>query len=275
MHLSHYDPAWIKRMDYCKPYDPQMARAVMRKAAEEGMNVLIVDVEDVVKFKSHPQLHRPYSVPLNTYRTLVKEAQAMGLTVVPKLNFARGDDMHNAWMHPFDELADINKYCSHAIQLILELTEGLNIRYFHIGMDEDDRDAETFAVTIKAIHDELARRHIRTLIWADVERRFARHQKFMTAYPVLPRDIILMPWGYAAKSSAAWIRKFTEEGFEVWGCCGENKKNVAMWLKDLNENGGKGLVATCWRPLIRKNKPHLIKTIETTLRVVRESEANG
>ena len=270
MHLTHYDPAWIKKMNYCKPYDQRVALEVMRKMADTGMDMLVLDVGDAVKFKAYPQLHRPYSVPLSTYRALVKQAQGMGLTVIPKLNFARGDDMHNAWMHPFDELVNIETYCRHAVQMILELSEGLNIRYFHIGMDEDDRDAETFANTIKEIHDELARRKIRTIIWADVERRFARHQKFLAAYPVLPRDIIMMPWGYLTKSSAAWIRKFNEEGFETWGCCGGDAENVRMWVKDLRENNGKGLLASCWQPLIRKNKAAFIKTIETVMRVVGE-----
>ena len=68
---------------------------------------------------------------------VLAHARARGLTVIPKLNFAKGVDLHNAWMSPYDEIPDTPPYFARAMQMVDELTKDLGIELVHIGLVAD------------------------------------------------------------------------------------------------------------------------------------------
>lgn len=251
MHLTHYDSVWIKRKHLEKRFSLKLAIALVDEMAWAGLNTLIVDVEDAVCYASHPELRRAYSAPMADYRRLAAYARAKGLTVIPKLNFAKGVDMHNAWMSPYDEIPDTPPYFEHALALIDELTKGLSIRFFHIGMDEDCRPPAHYLAVIRKLHRELAKRRLRTVMWADIGHSWTpiRNAKTRTVLPDLPRDIVMMPWTYDHRSQFRWARMLSRMGFEVWGGTGPTPENMRMWAADIAGAGGHGLVATLWAPL--------------------------
>ena len=252
MHLTHYDSVWIKRKHLEKRFSLKLALALVDEMARAGLNALIVDVEDAVRYESHPELRRAYSAPMADYRRLVAHARAKGLTVIPKLNFATGVDMHNAWMSPYDEIPDANaRYIEHAMQIVDELVHGLDLRHFHIGMDEDCRPTDMYRAVILKLRAALARRGLRTVMWADIGHAWTpiRNAKTKAVLPALPRDVVMMPWTYDLRSQVRWVRLLADLGFEVWGGTGPEPANMEMWGRDIRAGGGQGLVATLWVPL--------------------------
>lgn len=252
MHLTHYDSVWIKRKHLEQRFDLPLALELVDAMARAGLNTLILDVEDAVEYRTHPELRRAYTAPMADYRRLVRRAKARNLMVVPKLNFSKGVDMHNAWISPYDEIPDTNpRYFEHALQMVDELVEGLDLRYFHSGMDEDCRSPALYLAVIRKLHRELSKRHLRMVMWSDVGHSWTpvRNAKTRMVLPDLPRDIIMMPWTYDLRSQARWVSLLAKLGFEVWGGTGPGRDNIEMWREDILERGGHGLVGTLWLPL--------------------------
>ena len=76
IHVTHYDPVWHQRKACEKPFDVHLAYdASAAMAAETDMNLLIIDIADGVKCRSHPELKRHYSVPMGHLRRVVGRAR--------------------------------------------------------------------------------------------------------------------------------------------------------------------------------------------------------
>ena len=80
IHFSHYDPNWIQRKTKEERFDLRTGLKAEDAMAEVGMNLLVIDIEDGVVFKSHPELRRRYSVPIAQLETLAGAARSEGLT---------------------------------------------------------------------------------------------------------------------------------------------------------------------------------------------------
>ena len=61
LHITHYDPSWCKVKGREKPIDLDLACEIIDTMAVAGLNTLIIDCADGVKYKSHPKMARPYS----------------------------------------------------------------------------------------------------------------------------------------------------------------------------------------------------------------------
>jgi hypothetical protein len=278
MHLTHYDSEWIKRKHLEKRFDLKLALSLVDDMARAGLNTLILDVEDAVTYRTHPELQRAYTAPMADYRRIVAEARSRGLTVIPKLNFAKGVDMHNGWMSPYNEMPDTNRrYFEHALQIVDELIEGLDLRYFHIGMDEDCRSTALYLQVIRKLHRALAKRRLRTVMWADIGHSWTpiRNAKTRAVLPDLPRDIVMMPWTYDQRSQRRWVRMLADMGFEVWGGTGPDPANIAMWAEDIVRGGGHGLVATLWTPLDAEHTPAQRALVADSGRMFPRKEGSG
>lgn len=102
IHVTHIDPDWVKCKNTEEPFNLKVALDLLPLLAGYGMNTLIVDVEDGVEYKSHPEMKRHYSVPIAQMKTLADAARSHGVDVVPKLNWSKsGRNLHDMWMKPY------------------------------------------------------------------------------------------------------------------------------------------------------------------------------
>ena len=53
-------------------FDLRTGLKVVDAMADVGMNLLVIDIEDGVVFKNHPELRRRYSVPMAQLETLAR-----------------------------------------------------------------------------------------------------------------------------------------------------------------------------------------------------------
>lgn len=174
IHVTHFDPEWLKRKDTEEPFDLGIALELLPLMAQVDMNVLLVDVEDGVNYRSHPEMKRPYSVPIDQMKTLSDAARSHGMSVVPKLNFAKsGRNFHDMWMRPHWDhvswLKNLDQYYRVARDVIEELVDVMQPEeFFHIGMDEDHyRSLEQYVDTVLTLREIVSSLGLRTIVWND------------------------------------------------------------------------------------------------------------
>lgn len=272
IHITHYDPVWAKRKDAEKPFDIHLGLELVQTLVEEGFNLLVIDCADGVKYRSHPEYAKDYSVPMSTLEELARHARDAGMDVVPKLNFSRSEiNQHNHWMRApgsaWHEAFDDEAYWEKAFEVIDEVIAACQPRrYFHIGMDEDhQRSHAQYGAAIKTLRAGLKKRKLRTLIWNDSGITFAsglhHAEKSAAAERMIPKDIVHILWGYHSVPEAAVIRRITDR-FELWGAPGWRDAEQARTFRDaVLRAGGKGLLMTNWTACCKENRKGLLTAI--------------
>jgi len=268
VHITHYDPWWAKRKAREKPFDLGLGLQIVDAMAEAGLNLLVVDCEDGVRYKSHPELARPYSVPMAHLRRLAARAHKHSIEVVPKLNFAQSAlHQHNHWFRPYHRLFDNEEYWRRGFQLIDELIEACQpTRFFHIGMDEDhDRSHAQYAAAICTLRDGLKERGLRAVMWKDAQTYPAAQvqtEKSRAVEGKTPRDVVQVVWHYHTVLHDV-VRRLSRKGFEVWGAPGRDPDQVRQWRDAIIRHGGTGLLLTRWIPCRPGNRAELLRQIRT------------
>ena len=266
LHVTHYDPLWCRRKNREKPMDVPLALEIVDAMAAAGMNTLIIDCADGVKYKSHPELKRPYSIAMRSLKRIASAAARSGIEVVGKLNFARSHyHQHNQWFRPHTKLFDTEAYWKLAFEVIDELIAELrSTRFFHVGMDEDhNRSYTQYAAAVNILRDGLKKRRLRTVMWNDCVDRpaFQCHaEKARAAERSIPRDVVQVPWDYS-KVQPAVIRRLARKGFDVWGAPGGTEEHVRAWRDALLRIGGKGILLTRWIPCRPGNRKGLLSMV--------------
>ena len=268
IHISHYDPEWCKVKSREKPFDLDLGLEIVDTMREVGLNLLIIDCADGVRYKSHPELTRKYTVPITHLEELANRAQEKGIEVVPKLNFSQsGYHQHNDWFRPHNKLFDNDEYWRIAFEIIDEIIQTCHPRrYFHIGMDEDhDRAHSQYIEAILRLRSGLKERGLRTIIWNDSSyggRVLVHAEKSLVAEKKIPKDIVQVLWDYSNVQPKI-IHRLVQEGFEVWGAPGPSAEKVLKWRQTILDYGGKGLLLTMWIPCSKSNRFKLLQFIRT------------
>lgn len=272
IHITHYDPVWYAKKATEKPFDLDVGREIVDALAAEGLNMLIIDCYDGVRYRSHPELAKHYSVPMSTLRSLVAAARKNGLEVVPKLNFSRSrhEHHHNDWIlgpgeGPNDHFDD-DFYWKKGFEVIDEVIAAAEPpRFFHVGMDEDtDRSCAQYVAAIKRLRSGLRKRKLRTIIWngglTDAPAWMVIAEKSLVAEKAIPRDIVQLHWRYD-RCPTSDLRRIAKAGFELWGAPGGTPERARAFRDALLRLGGKGLVMTAWIPCIEENRKRLLDQI--------------
>ena len=269
LHITHYDPAWLKNKDKEKPFDLDVGMEVVDAVAKANLNLLVVDAKDGVVYKSHPELARPYSRPIGILSKLRERAESRGLEIAIKLNFSQSAvHQHNHWFRPHNELFDNEEYWTKGFEVIDELIAELKPRrFFHIGMDEDHwRSYSQYVRAIETLRAGLAKRGLRTVIWNDSACHWPaadiHREKSLYAEERISKDIIQVLWDYGAWDSGA-LKRIRDRGFDLWGAPGTDPKHVAQMKNDLLSCGGMGILLTRWIPCILENRQTLLENIRT------------
>lgn len=269
LHITHYDPRWWEAKATEQPFDLDVGLAVIDAMADVGLNLLVIDCADGLHYASHPELARPYSVPMQTLRALVERAQHHAIEVVPKLNFAQsGLHRHNHWFRPHNDLFDSPRYWELAFELIDELiAETKPPRFFHIGMDEDHwRSYTQYIAAIQTLHAGLEARGLRAVIWNDSACMWPQaeihREKSLAAEQAISKRVVQVLWDYSGVNEAA-LRRIHDGGFELWGAPGGDPDMVILLRKTLEMIGATGILLTRWIPCVEANREQLLRHIRT------------
>jgi hypothetical protein len=269
LHITHYDPKWCAAKDVEKPFDLEVGLEVVDAMAEAGLNLLVVDCADGLRYRSHPKLRRHYTVPMGALRELRRRAGQNGIDVAPKLNFAQsGVHCHNHWFRPYNNLFDNEEYWERAFRLVDEVIDAArSARYFHIGMDEDHwRGIRLYVKAVKTLRDGLKERGLQTLMWNDSACGWpaaeVHKEKSLAAEERGPKDVVHVVWDYA-RVRPAILKRVRERGLEVWGAPGRDPELVRRMRNALVRHGGSGILLTRWAPCTAANRDALLDQIRT------------
>jgi hypothetical protein len=172
------------------------------KLADQGVNMLFLEVDYSYDFKSHPELRMKQFITragAQQFGKACREAglrliiqfQSLGhqswaketfplLTVYPELDVTPGAFPNNDSLYCREWDPTNPKVNQIVFPLIDEIVEGFGVDGVHLGMDEvfllssdsapntkDKNPAELFAKVVNEFHDHLAPKKVEMFIWAD------------------------------------------------------------------------------------------------------------
>lgn len=157
----HDDPKGWRASFRTKVFvDEEVWKRVLEHVAKSGVNTALIDVGDAVVFPSHPELAVDGSWKAEKLASEVKRLKAMGLEVVPKLNFAA---THDQWLKEYGRMVGTQKYYEVCRDVIRDTCEIFGKpRLFHIGLDEE------LMAQIRAVKDEIGTYRRGKAWWKDV-----------------------------------------------------------------------------------------------------------
>jgi len=121
-----------------KPYlrvDISLWNDILKKMAEAGMNMVVIDLGDAVKYESHPEIAVRDAWTISRLKDELSRIREIGLEPIPKLNFSAG---HDTWLGPYSRYVSTDTYYEVCRDLISEVIEIFDKpRFFHLGMDEE------------------------------------------------------------------------------------------------------------------------------------------
>lgn len=253
-----------------------------------GINLLCIELERGLRTDRHPELAAPWAVNKPDLRRIIDHARRSGMEVVPALALFSHQDYilraHPEWRDPrtrFPRFAETAwRRCE--MDLLDEALDLFQPRLAHIGHDEaitayDARRRvpvasswRVFADHVTRLHDHLAARGVRTMLWADMLLDPARFRgacfahsgcyggapdHFDRALDRLPRDIVLCDWHYEMAPEFPSLRHLQDSGFETIAC-GRFPVNMALLTRyaliHRTPRFG-GMMATLWHAVNRRN----------------------
>lgn len=223
------------------PVDPDFFVDFLdRCVAGLKLNLLVLMLDQGMELETHPEVSGPAAWPKETVARIVARMRRAGVEVVPLLNCLGHANWLNASHPELREDGDLYTLCtSHpAMRQVLgdiidEVVRLLSPRYFHIGMDEvrwktlkvapekrcklcaGKAKADIFAEQVRMLHDFLAERGVKTMMWGDM--LVAAHNggppfNVASAIDKIPKDIVICNWSSSIDPLSSWW--FRSQGFE-------------------------------------------------------------
>lgn len=201
VYLSHNQ--WLPLEDNLN-FEDDFWDYLLEKSVENGINAILLDVGDGVKYESHPEISMADAWSRERVKAEVEKCRKLGIALIPKVNFSTG---HNFWMREYRRTISSKTYyefCHDIINEIYEMFE--KPEYIHIGMDEETvghqsksdyvvvRKGELLINDLKFLIDEVNKTGAMPMMWHDIF--FDYSEEF--AKKIKPEEVILMPWYYFA-----------------------------------------------------------------------------
>ena len=112
-----------------------MWRSLTDRMVKVGMNMVIIDLGEAIKYPSHPELAVKGSWDIDRFRKELARLRAMGLEPIPKMNFSTA---HDTWLKDYQRMVSTKQYykvCEDLIKDVCEIFD--HPRFLHLGYDEE------------------------------------------------------------------------------------------------------------------------------------------
>lgn len=182
-------------------FDEESWRKAVEHMRAKGLNMLVVDIGEGMRFPSHPEIAAKDAWSAEKMNAEKKRLAAMGIELIPKLNFST---THCAWMNEYRRLVSTPEFyrvCDDLIKDACEIFE--TPRFLHLGYDEEDYDHmrgydyvpirqgelwwKDFLFTVKCVE----KRDVRAWVWSD--KIWHDRQEFVKR---CPRSVLQSNWYY-------------------------------------------------------------------------------
>ena len=195
---------WEKYADNsCVTCDFDVWREVTDRLPERGVNVLVVDLGEALRYPSRPELGLVGAWEPERMRDEIARLKRNGVMAVPKLNFSTG---HDQWLGRWRRYVSTPEYyevCAGLVGDVAEIFEEAPV--FHFGFDEETYYIQNLAkaeyVRLRTgslwwhdclwLADEIRRTGMRPWMWSDYG--WSHRDEFLTR---MPKDILQSNWYY-------------------------------------------------------------------------------
>ena len=183
--------------------DESAWRRLTARATDRGLNMIVVDINEALRFPSHPEIAVEGAWDADKMRDEVRRLRASGLEPIPKLNFST---THSGWLGVYQNMLATRRYYSVCADIIRDVAEIFETpRFFHVGFDEESVSSQqdsnrTLGIVVrkedlwwhdfKYIVGEVERRGMRAWMWSD---RAWHHEDF---FDRCPRSVLQSNWFY-------------------------------------------------------------------------------
>lgn len=260
--------------------------STLERMSNQGMNMIIIDLGDAVKYKSHPEIAVKNAWSTSRLREELKKMRNLGLEPIPKLNFSTG---HDTWLGEYSRMVSTKRYyevCRNLIAEVIDLFD--KPRFFHLGYDEELAQHQRFYdYTVIRQNDlwwkdfyffvnEVEKGGARSWIWSD----YVWHNPELF-YKKMPKEVLQSNWYYGASfedKSKVEIKTYEEleaRGYDQVPTGGyysglknvmyseESIKNTVQFCADhISDKRLFGFMQTNWRPTIEVNRNEILKSVD-------------
>ena len=288
LHLSYNmweDRPEPKREErYYRPYlrfDEDVWNDLLHKMAENGLNMVVLDLGDGVQYKSRPEIAVENAWSVDKLKSELKKIRDLGLMPIPKMNFSTA---HDAWLGEYAKCVSTRGYydvCRDLLNEVIEIFE--QPPFFHLGLDEETaRHQRYYSISIVRQFDlwwhdfyfyrDILKEHgVRAWIWSDY---IWRHQE--TFLEKMPKDVVQSHWYYGIKfdaekednrKMATAYKVLAANGYDQipTGSNWSHPENFGMTVDYAVKNipsGLLGFLQTPWKPTLKQFLRHHLQAIE-------------
>lgn len=251
---------------------------VLRKMVEMGMNMVIIDLGEGVRYESHPELAVAGSWSVAQLKAELTRIRAMGLQPIPKLNFSA---CHDAWLGPYARMLSTDTYYGVCRDLIAEVSAIFDgPTYFHIGMDEETaRHQRHFAYVVIRQHDlwwhdlyflveQVERQNGRAWVWSDYI--WDHTDEFLKR---MPKSVLQSNWYYGAEfgSEINYVKAYLDleaHGFDQvpagsnWSNEVNFGRTVEYAVEHISPERLLGFMQTVWHPTLESCRAQHMQALD-------------
>lgn len=264
-----------------KPYlrfDTSLWNDLLKKMADVGINMVVIDLGDGVKYESHPEIAVRDAWTVDYLRQELEKIRGMGMEPIPKLNFST---CHDTWLGPYSRCVSTDTYYEACRDIIAEVIEIFDKpRFFHLGMDEETADHQRYYeyVVIRQ-HDlwwhdfhflveEVEKGGARPWIWSDY---VWRHPE--TFFENMPKSVLQSNWYYRAEFNEKinYVKAYLdleEHGYDQiptgsnWSVPENFQRTIAYCRKHIAPKRLLGFLQTVWKPTLEACRQRHTQAIE-------------
>ena len=262
---------WAHKYHPNLTFDKQVWDDLLIKMSNAGMNMVIIDLGDGVKYDSHPEIAVEGAWSVSQLKTELKKIRSLGMEPIPKLNFSAG---HKAWLGPYQRMISSDAYYGVCKDLIEEVCNIFDSpRYFHIGMDEETpgnqanhqnvvvRQGELWWHDFYYLVNLVEKQNARSWMWSDYAWSYP--EEF---FQKMPKSVLQSCWYYGSQFDKVdnpeyekrlrLYDQLEEHGFDQvpTGSNHSNNTNfngtVSYCEKIIAPERLKGFMQTVWRPTL-------------------------
>lgn len=295
LHLSYNmwsdrdTPDWGVDYVSARPYlrfDDSLWADLLQTAAQSGLNMVLIDLGDGVRYQSHPEIAVQGAWSVERLRQKLARMRQLGLEPIPKLNFSTA---HDTWMGPYARMVSTDTYYGVCRDLIAEVIELFDHpRFFHLGMDEETaehqrhyaymlvRQYDLWWHDLHFLIDQVERGGSRAWVWSDY---IWHHPETFLAE--MPRSVLQSNWYYGTRFDDEVIAARAYQDLEAHGFdqipTGSNWSDPANFRltaeycqRHIAPARLKGFLQTVWKPTLEECRQRHLQALE----LVEQTQAN-
>lgn len=253
------------------------------KMAKDGLNTLLIDLGEGIKYESHPELAVKGSWTVAKLREQLEKIREMGITPIPKLNFSSA---HDEWLGEYSRCLSTSKYYEVLNDLINEVIDIFETpKLFHLGMDEETYGHQRYYNYAYVRHydawwkdfyyliDLVEKRNVQGWVWSDYI--WNNQDTFLKK---MPKSVLQSNWYYGRSfsveknnSASEYVRAYKvleEHGYDQvptgsnWSCRENFERTVCFTKENISPERLKGFLQAPWEPTIYNRRYYLLDSVE-------------